>query len=125
MTSLAEFAVLAVLGGIGAVARFLLMSVFPERLQPVALLVVNASGSAIAGAALGLVNTAAINSSTALAFVAFAAGFTTLSTLAVSAAQWIARGQLWRGINVAALHIIAGAVCAGAGYIFAGALFVA
>lgn len=125
MTTFAQFAALAVLGGIGAVARFLLMAVVPERRQPAALFVVNASGSAIAGVALGLASSGAINSSIALAFVAFAAGFTTLSTVAVSAAEWIARGQLWRGMGMAALHIIAGAVCAGAGYIFAGALFVA
>nr|MTA26012.1 hypothetical protein [Actinomycetota bacterium] len=104
MTTFGVFALCALLGAVGAVARYAVTAVLPKGAEATGLLIVNASGSLLAGAALGLAHTGAIDSSAALALLAFAAGFTTLSTMAVAVAQSIGRGQFWRGLGTAALH---------------------
>lgn len=125
MTTFAGFALCALLGAVGAVARYVVMAVFPESVRTSGLFIVNASGSLLGGAALGLAHAGAIQSGAALALLAFAAGFTTLSTMAVSAAETIGRGHAWRGVAIAALHIAGGVFCAGVGYNLVGALLAA
>ncbi len=125
MTTFVEFATLAFLGSVGAVARYTVTAVVSEGARATGLFLVNASGSALAGVALGLTHVGAIDSSAALALLSFAAGFTTLSTMAVSAAQSIGRGQFWRALAIAALHIVGGVMCALAGYNVVGAFLVA
>lgn len=125
MTTLAGFAVCALLGAGGAVARYVVMAVLPESGRKTGLLVVNASGSLLAGASLGLAHASAIDSGAMLALLAFAAGFTTLSTVAVSAAETIGSGHAWRGVAIAALHIAGGVFCAAVGYNLVGALLAA
>ena len=125
MTTFGVFALCALLGAVGAVARYAVTAVLPKGAEATGLLIVNASGSLLAGAALGLAHIGAIDSSAALALLAFAAGFTTLSTTAVAAAQSIGRGQFWRGLGIAALHIVGGVMCALAGYNVVGAFLVA
>lgn len=125
MTTFAGFALCALLGAVGAVARYVVMAVLPESVRTSGLFIVNASGSLLAGAALGLAHVDVIDSGAALAILSFAAGFTTLSTMAVSAAETIGRGHAWRGVAIAALHIAGGVFCAGVGYNLVGALLAA
>ena len=125
MTTFGVFALCALLGAVGAVARYAVTAVLPKGAEATGLLIVNASRSLLAGAALGLAHIGAIDSSAALALLAFAAGFTTLSTMAVAATLSIGRGQFWRGLGIAALHIAGGVMCALAGYNVVGAFLVA
>ena len=122
MTTFAEFALLALLGALGAVVRFVVMSLTPESARPFALLAVNSAGSALVGIALGGANAGVLTVSSLLAIGAFAAGLTTLSTLAVESADLIDHGHVWRGIRRAAQHIVVGAVVAWAGYNSASAI---
>lgn len=125
MTTLAGFAVCALVGAVGAVARYVVMAVLPESRRKTGLFVVNASGSLLAGASLVLAHEGAIDSGAVLALLAFAAGFTTLSTMAVSAAETMGLGHAWRGVAIAALHIAGGVFCAAVGYNLVGALLAA
>jgi CrcB protein len=74
-------------GGLGAVARFLVISALPvtsTRLFPVGVLTVNALGSLLAGITLGLLSSHVINFDFALIMWAgLCGGLTTFSTVAV------------------------------------------
>jgi fluoride ion exporter CrcB/FEX len=122
VTTFAEFALLASLGALGAVVRFVVMSLTPESARPFALLAVNAAGSALVGVALGGANAGVLTVSSLIAIGAFAAGLTTMSTLAVASAELIDHRLVWRGIHRAVQHIVVGAVFAWAGYNSASAI---
>lgn len=119
MMSWQMLVILSLLGAIGAVVRYLAIELTSTRSRPWTLLAVNTVGSAVAGIALGAAVAGALTTSSLLAVGAFAAGLTTLSTLAVSVAEWSEAGHPWRGALVGAQHIALGAMFAGAGYISA------
>jgi fluoride ion exporter CrcB/FEX len=119
MMSLPTVVTLSLLGAVGAVLRYISLELTPPHSRPWTLIVVNTVGSAVAGVALGAAASGALTTSSLLAVGAFAAGLTTLSTLAVSVAEWWEGGHTWRGVVVGVQHIALGALFVGAGYISA------
>lgn len=118
-------AVQVLFGALGAVSRLGVMSVVKPGRWSWGLFTVNMGGSLFVGTAVGAFSAGAIHWSVAAIVLAFAAGFTTFSTLTLTAAEWADRGELWRGLTLAAKHVVLGAVVAGVGYISASALFAA
>ena len=106
-------------GAFGAVARFGVMTVVTPGRWSWGLFTVNMGGSLLVGSAVGAFSAGAIEWSVAAVVLAFAAGFTTFSTLTLTAAEWTERGELWRGLVLAAKHVLVGAAVAGVGYISA------
>lgn len=111
------FVVLA--GGLGAVARFLVISALPvtrTRLFPVGVLTVNALGSLLAGITLGLLSFHVIDFDFALIMWAgLCGGLTTFSTVAVDTIV-IGRNRpriAWLNIGVT---VIVGCACAAIGF---------
>ncbi len=115
-------AVQVLFGALGATARFSVMTFVRPGRWSWGLFTVNMGGSLFVGTAVGAFAAGAINWSVAAVVLAFAAGFTTFSTLTLTAAEWTERGELWRGLTLAAKHVLLGAVVAGVGYISAVAL---
>jgi fluoride ion exporter CrcB/FEX len=120
---LVTMAAFAVLGAVGAVLRYSVVALVPRSFQPWALLAVNALGSASIGVASGAASVGALDLVSVTAVAALAAGFTTLSSFALSSAESIDSGRLLLGIGIAVQHVVFGVVCAGAGYISASLLF--
>jgi fluoride ion exporter CrcB/FEX len=118
-------AAFAALGAVGAVLRYSFVALVPHTFQPWVLLAINALGSASVGVASGAASVGALDLVSVTAVGALAAGFTTLSSFALSSAESIDGGRLLRGIGIAVQHVVLGVVCAGAGYISASLLFAA
>jgi CrcB protein len=104
-------------GGIGAVARFGLMSVIRPGGWSWGLFVVNALGSLVVGAATGAFAVDALDWTIVALVLAFAAGFTTFSTLTVTAAQHIERREIRTGAIIVTAHVVVGIALAAVGYI--------
>lgn len=113
----------AILGATGAVARYIVMTVFPAGRWSWGLFAVNMGGSALVGFAVGVFAVGALEWEPVSLALAFAAGFTTFSTLTVTAAELTERGQFVRGIGVTSVHVVVGAALAALGYNLGGALF--
>lgn len=106
-------------GAFGATARFGVMTVVPPGKWSWGLFTVNVGGSLLVGTAVGAMSAGALDWSIAALFIAFAAGFTTFSTLTLTAAEWTERGEMWRGLTLAAKQVLLGVAVAGVGYISA------
>ncbi len=104
-------------GGLGAVARFGLMSVIRPGVWSWGLFAVNAVGSLVVGAAAGAFAVEAFDWTAASLLLAFAAGFTTFSTLTVTAAQHIERREIRTGVTLVTAHVVIGIGLAAVGYI--------
>lgn len=104
-------------GGLGAVARFGLMSVIRPGGWSWGLFVVNALGSLVVGAATGAFAIDALDWTIVALVFAFAAGFTTFSTLTVTAAQHIERREIRTGAIIVTAHVVVGIALAAVGYI--------
>jgi CrcB protein len=104
-------------GGLGAVARFGLMSVIRPGGWSWGLFVVNALGSLVVGAATGAFAVDALDWTIVALVLAFAAGFTTFSTLTVTAAQHIERREIRTGTIIVTAHVVVGIALAAVGYI--------
>lgn len=118
-------AVQVLFGALGAVARLGVMSVVKPGRWSWGLFTVNMGGSLLVGTAVGAFAAGSIEWTLAAVVLAFAAGFTTFSTLTLTAAEWTERGELMRGLALAAKHVALGVVVAGVGYISASALLAA
>jgi fluoride ion exporter CrcB/FEX len=121
MIDFAGIAVQILFGAFGATARFGVMKLVKPGQWSWGLFIVNMGGSLIVGVALGASVADALSWSVATAVFAFAAGFTTFSTLTLTAAEWAHRGEMVRGLALTAAHVVLGALVAGAGYISASA----
>jgi fluoride ion exporter CrcB/FEX len=119
MIDFAGIAVQILFGAFGATARFGVMNLVKPGQWSWGLFIVNMGGSLIVGVALGASVADALSWSVATAVFAFAAGFTTFSTLTLTAAEWAHRGEMVRGLALTAAHVVLGALVAGAGYISA------
>jgi len=115
----AGIAVQVLFGAFGATARFGVMTLVKPGQWSWGLFIVNMGGSLIVGVALGASVADALSWSIATSVFAFAAGFTTFSTLTLTAAEWAHRGEMVRGLALTAAHVVLGAFVAGAGYISA------
>ncbi len=104
-------------GGLGAVARFGLMSVIRPGGWSWGLFAVNALGSLVVGAATGAFAVDALDWTIVALVLAFAAGFTTFSTLTVTAAQHIERREVRTGAIIVTAHVVVGIALAAVGYI--------
>ena len=104
-------------GGLGAVARFGLMSVIRPGVWSWGLFAVNAVGSLVVGAAAGAFAVEAFDWTAVSLLLAFAAGFTTFSTLTVTAAQHIERREIRTGVTLVTAHVVIGIGLAAVGYI--------
>ncbi|MFM6967602.1 MAG: CrcB family protein [Microbacteriaceae bacterium] len=112
-------AVQVLFGAFGATARFGVMNVVPPGKWSWGLFTVNMGGSLFVGTAVGALTAGALDWSIAALVIAFAAGFTTFSTLTLTAAEWTERGEMWRGLTLAAKQVLLGVAIAGVGYISA------
>lgn len=112
-------AVQVLFGAFGATARFGVMNLVPPGKWSWGLFTVNMGGSLFVGTAVGAFTAGALDWSIAALVIAFAAGFTTFSTLTLTAAEWTERGQMWRGLTLAAKQVLLGVAIAGVGYISA------
>lgn len=112
-----------VLGAVGAVTRYIVMTVIPAGRWSWGLFAVNMGGSALVGFAVGVFAVGALEWEPVSLALAFAAGFTTFSTLTLTAAELTERGQFVRGIGVTSVHVVVGATLAAVGYNLGGALF--
>jgi fluoride ion exporter CrcB/FEX len=119
MIDFAAMVVPALFGAFGATARFGVMNLMKPGRWSWGLFVVNMGGSLFVGIAVGAASLDALSWATAAAVFAFAAGFTTFSTLTLTAAEWANRGETVRGLALTAAHVMFGALVAGAGYISA------
>ena len=106
-----------VAGGFGALARFGVMTFVRPGVWSWGLFVVNAVGSLAVGAAAGAFAVHALDWTTAALVLAFSAGFTTFSTLTVTAAQHIERREIGIGSIIVTSHVVVGVVLAALGYI--------
>lgn len=104
-------------GGLGAVARFGVMSIVRPGVWSWGLVAVNAAGSLVVGAAAGAFTVQALDWTTASLVLSFAAGFTTFSTLTVTAAQHIERRETRTGTIIVTSHVVVGIALAAVGYI--------
>ena len=125
MIDYAWIAVQVLFGALGATARFGVMTIVKPGRWSWGLFTVNMGGSLLVGAAVGAFSVDAIGWNIAALVLAFAAGFTTFSTLTLTAAEWTERGELWRGLGLASIHVVLGSAIAGVGYISAGLLLAA
>lgn len=112
-----------VLGATGAVARYIVMTVVPPGRWSWGLFAVNMGGSALVGFTVGMFAVGALDWEPVSLALAFAAGFTTFSTLTLAGAEMTERGQFVRGIGMTSIHVVLGATLAAAGYNLGGALF--
>ena len=110
------FVAAAVVGGLAAVARYLITRAFGPTPFPWAVLLVNLIGSAIGGVVLGLTLAGAVPEEWQLVVLGgVAGGLTTFSTLAVGTVQLATRGRLWWAVGnlVGSFALGIAAVCAG------------
>ena len=104
-------------GGLGALARFGVMSVVKPGAWSWGLSAVNAAGSIAVGGAAGAFAVHALDWTVAALILAFSAGLTTFSTLVVTAAQHIERREITVGTVIATSHVVVGVALAALGYI--------
>lgn len=105
-------------GGLGAVARFGVMAIIRPGVWSWGLFAVNAAGSLVVGAAAGAFTVQELDWTIAALVLGFAAGFTTFSTLTVTAAQHIERREIRTGAIIVTAHVVVGIALAAVGYIF-------
>ena len=115
-------AALVLAGGLGAVARFAVMSVIRPGVWSWGLFAVNAAGSLAVGGATGAFSVHALDWTVTALVLSFAAGLTTFSTLTVTAAQHIERREIGIGATIVTGHVVVGIALAAVGYISARAL---
>ena len=104
-------------GGLGALVRFGVMSVFRPGAWSWGLFAVNAAGSLAVGGAAGAFAVHALDWTIAALILAFSAGLTTFSTLVVTAAQHIERREIRVGSIIVTSHVVVGVILAALGYI--------
>jgi fluoride ion exporter CrcB/FEX len=104
-------------GGLGALARFGIMAWIRPGVWSWGLFAVNIGGSLAVGAAAGAFSVNALDWQVTALVLAFCAGLTTLSTLTVTAAQHVERGEVRVGSIVVTSHVVVGVVAAALGYI--------
>lgn len=109
-------------GGLGALARFGLMSVIRPGVWSWGLFAVNAAGSLAVGSAAGAFAVHAVDWSITALVLSFSAGLTTFSTLTVTAAQHIERREIRIGSTIVTAHVVLGVALAAVGYISASAV---
>lgn len=110
-------------GGLGAVARYGVMSIIHPGVWSWGLFAVNATGSLVVGAAAGAFTVHALDWTIVALVLGFAAGFTTFSTLTVTAAQHIERREIQTGAVIVTSHVVVGVALAAVGYISTSMLF--
>jgi CrcB protein len=114
----------AIAGAIGAVVRFLVDRSVQQRhyaVFPVGTLVVNLSGSFLAGMVLGLVVYHGLASTTAVVVgIGFLGAYTTLSTFTFESVRLIESGAVLIGLANIVLSTVAGLAAAGAGLALGG-----
>jgi fluoride ion exporter CrcB/FEX len=104
-------------GGLGALARFGIMAWIRPGVWSWGLFAVNIGGSLAVGAAAGAFSVNVLDWQVTALVLAFCAGLTTLSTLTVTAAQHVERGEVRVGSIVVTSHVVVGVVAAALGYI--------
>ena len=109
-------------GALGAVTRFGVMTLVRPRSWPWGLFTVNAVGSVLVGAAVGVFSGQGIPWTTAALVLAFSAGLTTFSTLTVEAAGLIEKHENRAATVLLSVHVGGGVALALAGYILASGL---
>lgn len=112
-------AVAIVAGGLAAVVRYLVSLVFAGRgVLPLAVLVVNVVGSALAGTAVGLAHSGAISDTLRLVLLGGAAGgLTTFSTWSVETIQLMQEREWKRALLSVAANLVLGIGAAAAAYL--------
>ena len=106
-----------VAGGLGALARFGVMTIVRPGVWSWGLFAVNGVGSLTVGIAAGAFAAHALDWTIASLILAFAAGLTTFSTLTVTAAQHIERREIRIGAIMVTSQVVVGIVAAALGYI--------
>ncbi|MFC0680475.1 fluoride efflux transporter FluC [Lysobacter korlensis] len=112
----AVFGAAVLAGGLAAVARYLVTRSVGPTPFPWAVLLVNVMGSAMGGAALGMVQAGALPAEWELVVLGgVAGGLTTFSTLAVGTVQIAQAGRRWWAVGNVLGSLVLGiaAVCAG------------
>jgi fluoride ion exporter CrcB/FEX len=109
-------------GGLGALVRFGVMSVVRPGAWSWGLFAVNTVGSLAVGGAAGAFAVHSLDWTVAALILAFSAGLTTFSTLAVTAAQHIERREIRVGSIIVTSQVVVGIIVAGLGYISIGLL---
>lgn len=102
----------AVFGGLGAGARFMLDGFLTERVHgpvPLATLIINTLGSLLLGVLTGWIAVGGPVDVKTIAGVGFCGGFTTFSTASVEAARLIIAGR-WQAAIVHALGMMIAAL---------------
>jgi len=105
-----------VAGGLGALARFGVMTVVRPGVWSRDLIAVNGAGSLAVGIAAGAFAAHALDWTITSLVLAFAAGLTTFSTLTVVAAQHIERREIRIGAILVTSQVVVGIVAAALGY---------
>lgn len=120
MTALA----VALAGAVGAVVRYLVDRSVQQRhftVFPVGTLVVNVSGSFLAGVVLGLALYNGLGSTVAVvAGIGFLGAYTTLSTFTFESIRLIESGAVFLGLVNVAVSVATGLAAAGAGMALGG-----
>ena len=118
-------ATIAAAGGVGAIARFLLDSSIPGKgATPLALLVVNLSGSLAIGIVLGLAPLLPEGLSLVLT-VGFLGGYTTFSTASLRTFELISKRQWWPALITGVGQLVAAVLLTLGGLGIAGLIAVA
>lgn len=111
----------ALAGGLGAVARFVLdgcITAARHRRLPVATFVINVLGSFLLGAVLGC--TAVLPDAARILGTGFLGGFTTFSTACVEWVRIVRAGRPWAALGMALSMLAAGWLAAAAGIALVG-----
>lgn len=109
-------------GALGAVARFGVMAIVRPGSWHWGLFAVNSLGSLGAGAIVGAFSVHAVSWGYSAMVLAFAAGFTTFSTLTVDAAQYIDKREFRTGVVLVGSQVGVGVLLSAIGYISANTL---
>ncbi|MEY4312940.1 MAG: hypothetical protein RLZZ319_449 [Actinomycetota bacterium] len=104
-------------GALGAVTRFGVMTVIKPGSWNWGLFTVNAVGSLVVGSVVGIFSTHTITWAYTALVLAFCAGLTTFSTLAVDTARHIERREFRAGVVLITSHVVIGVLLAAVGYI--------
>ncbi|HSN44378.1 MAG TPA: fluoride efflux transporter CrcB [Propionibacteriaceae bacterium] len=113
--------VVALAGGLGAVARFLVDAAIGRRVArpglPLGTLVINVTGSLLLGLITGWWSVAGGDPTLRLVLgTGFLGGYTTFSTASVEAARLAREGLQWRAVQIAALMLVTCVLGAFAGF---------
>lgn len=107
----------AVVGGLGALVRFGVMTVVRPAQSTLGLWVVNSAGSLCVGVSVGAYASGWVPWVVGALVVAFSAGLTTFSTLTVTVAHMLERGERWSGLGLLTAQLLGGIAIAVVGYI--------